>query len=61
MNAAPSLRGGGGWVFRVRGLGGRGCGRRAWFAGMIVVCVAFRGLYNWSDMGGIIYQELLGG
>ena len=53
------------WMCDVVGRGWRVCERRAWFAGMVVVCVyvcvAFRGLYNWSDMGGIIYQELLGG
>ena len=43
-NAAPSLLGWLWCVLRLRGIRGRVCGRRAWFAGMIVVCVAFRGL-----------------
>ena len=37
-------RDGCGVCLRLRGIRGRVCGRRAWFAGMIVVCVAFRGL-----------------
>ena len=39
MNAAPGLLGWLWCVLRLRGIRGRVCGRRAWFAGMIVVCV----------------------
>ena len=41
MNAAPGLPG---WLWRVLrmcGMRGRVCERRAWFAGMVVVCVTF--------------------
>ena len=51
VNAAPGLLGWLWCVLRLRGIRGRVCERRAWFAGMIVVCVyvcvvcvAFRGL-----------------
>lgn len=39
MNAVPGLPGWLWCVLRLRGIRGRVCGRRAWFAGMIVVCV----------------------
>ena len=39
VNAAPGLLGWLWCVLRLRGIRGRVCGRRAWFAGMIVVCV----------------------
>ena len=51
VNAALGLLGWLWCVLRLRGIRGRVCERRAWFAGMVVVCVyvcvacvAFRGL-----------------
>ena len=51
VDTAPGLPGWLWCVLRLRGIRGRVCERRAWFAGMVVVCVyvcvvcvAFRGL-----------------
>ena len=41
VNAALGLLGWLWCVLRLRGIRGRVCERRAWFAGMVVVCVTF--------------------
>ena len=41
VNAALGLPGWLWCVLRLRGIRGRVCERRAWFAGMVVVCVTF--------------------